>query len=343
MSFENLCPCPSPSSGGGGSSVTTAPPLEGTGSAGAPVTYQSIAPLTLTGNPDDTNPQKPIPVPLAGNLQFTAGTLQDNPDSTFNTLTVIPTVNPLQGCPFSVESSTTGTVNCTIANGAGATAVHGNATAGTGASVGVRGEANSASGIGVEGESSGTGVRGITTGPSENGVVGVNTSTGATGTGVLGSNGGSPGAFGVFSQGNMHADGDITASGTKSFAIPHPTLADTQLLHHAVEAPIPFNVYKGIVELDTLGEAEIVLPDYFEDINTDYTYQLTALGVAITGLFVSEEIGEVTPNTFKIAGGLLGNRVSWMVMATRNDDYIQNNPPETVRPMPDYPDIPDQE
>ena len=40
------------------------------------------------------------------------------------------------------------------------------------------------------------------------------------------------------------------------------------------------NIYDGVVTLDVYGEAEVQLPAWFEALNTDFRYQLTAIGAS---------------------------------------------------------------
>jgi hypothetical protein len=49
-------------------------------------------------------------------------------------------------------------------------------------------------------------------------------------------------------------------------------------------------------------------PDYFEALNRDPSYHLTAIGAPMPNLHVAVEI---QGNRFKIAGGVPGKKVSW--------------------------------
>jgi hypothetical protein len=128
------------------------------------------------------------------------------------------------------------------------------------------------------------------------------------------------------------------ASGLKPFRIDHPADPENRyLLHYAVESPEVINFYRGMVTLDAAGAAVVTLPDYFARINAAPSYQLTAVGASMPGLYVAEEISAVAlatgaaaaPTTavetcrFRIAGGVAGARVSWQVQAVRNDAYIR--------------------
>ena len=83
------------------------------------------------------------------------------------------------------------------------------------------------------------------------------------------------------------------------------------------------NVYNGVIRLDAKGQAWVRLPDYFEALNRDFRYQLTAIGAPGPNLYIALE---VSGNRFKIAGGRPGGRVSWQVTGIRQDAYAQANP-----------------
>ena len=64
------------------------------------------------------------------------------------------------------------------------------------------------------------------------------------------------------------------------------------------------------------------MPDWFEALNRDFDYQLTAVGAPGPNLYIAEEIAG---NSFKIAGGAPNSRVSWQVTGTRHDAYANAN------------------
>jgi hypothetical protein len=235
--------------------------------------------------------------------------------------------------------------------------VFGEATATSGSVYGVQGRSSSTSGVGVFGEatattgntygglfqnpsSSGAGVYGYaqaTTGtnfgvvgrsesPSGRGVVGVAEASTGTNYGVLGRTNSSANGWGVY------AGGRLGASGTKSFQIDHPLRPETHFLnHYCIEAPEPYNLYRGTVTLDAQGEAWVQLPDYFEAINRDASYHLTPIGAAMPNLHVAVEI---QGNRFKIAGGAPFKKVSWEVKAVRNDPWVQQYGYQTEQEKP---------
>jgi hypothetical protein len=122
----------------------------------------------------------------------------------------------------------------------------------------------------------------------------------------------------------VHAVGSITATGPKFFEIDHPLDPENKVLRHAnIESNEILNHYRGNVELDANGEATVELPEYFEEININFSYHLTPVGAPAPNLYISEE---VSGNSFKIAGGNAGMKVSWTVQAERNDMFIQAFP-----------------
>jgi hypothetical protein len=122
--------------------------------------------------------------------------------------------------------------------------------------------------------------------------------------------------------------GDVNVTGTLSkgggsFKIDHPLDPGNKYLQHSfVESPDMMNVYNGNVTLDANGTATITLPDYFEALNMDFRYQLTAIGAPAPNLHIAERI---YGNQFTIAGGESFMEVSWQVTGIRNDKWAQAN------------------
>ncbi|MGC2474320.1 MAG: hypothetical protein WA485_08290 [Candidatus Sulfotelmatobacter sp.] len=227
--------------------------------------------------------------------------------------------------------------------------VFGNFTATTGGS-GVGGETSSPLGFGVIGINTSTsglasGVLGTTSSNSGFGVQGDATATSGTTTGVFGQVRSASGIAGGFSNlsgqglvlwggsgtsnttvfsvdasGNGFFAGNLS-KGSGSFKIDHPLDPANKYLEHSfVESPDMMNIYNGVVLLDDKGEASVKLPDYFEALNSDYRYQLTAIGAPGPNLYVAEEI---SGNRFKIAGGKPGAKVSWQITGIRQDAYAK--------------------
>jgi hypothetical protein len=148
------------------------------------------------------------------------------------------------------------------------------------------------------------------------GVQGSSTPAPGSGIGVRGSGG----WYGVFSQ------NDMGAAGAKTFIIDHPQDPENKMLKHfSVESNEVLNLYRGVIQLDANGQATVELPSYFESINKDYSYQLTAIGTPQQP-YIKEEI---QGNTFVVAG-VPNTKVSWTVYADRNDRYIQQNPSKSI-------------
>lgn len=156
---------------------------------------------------------------------------------------------------------------------------------------------------------------------SGRGVFGYATATSGTTYGVRGQSD-SPAGYGVY------AVGDLGASGVKSFRIDHPFDPENKyLIHYASESPFPQNFYSGNITTDAKGYAWVQLPDYFDEINADYKYQLTVIGKEFAQAIVSEEI---VADRFQIRTSAPNVKVSWRVEANRNDRYVQRKKPRDV-------------
>jgi hypothetical protein len=142
--------------------------------------------------------------------------------------------------------------------------------------------------------------------------------------GDLNVNGGA-GIFGVLLvDGNVHVHKDLDVKGTlrkgkDEFRIDHPLDPANKYLSHCVVEPADMkNIYDGVVVLDAAGEAVVELPEWFEALNDNFRYQLTAIGAPGPRLHVA---GKIAGNCFKIAGGEDGMEVSWQVTGIRRDAY----------------------
>jgi len=121
--------------------------------------------------------------------------------------------------------------------------------------------------------------------------------------------------------GNVEVTGSLIG-GSAAFKVDHPLDPENQyLVHSSVESPDMKNVYDGNVTTDARGEAVVELPDYFEVLNRDFRYQLTAIG-GFAPLYIAEKI---SGNRFKIAGGTPGMEVSWQVTGIRQDRWANEN------------------
>ena len=186
--------------------------------------------------------------------------------------------------------------------------------------------ANFPGGIGVVGQSTaGAGVAGLVTRGDFGGVEGTilggqgagvkgHAST-ATTVGVYGDNSG--GGQAARFLGNVGVSGTITASG-KAFCIDHPLDPEHKYLNHcSVESPEMLTVYNGIAITDDDGEAVVKLPDYFQALNRDFTYQLTIIGEFAQAIIARE----IEDNSFAIRTDRPRIKVCWQVTGIRHDPY----------------------
>jgi uncharacterized protein YwbE len=156
----------------------------------------------------------------------------------------------------------------------------------------------------------------------------------------------SAGGYAGYFNGDVAVTGVLT-KGSGSFKIDHPLDPENKYLSHSfVESPDMMNVYNGNVILDARGEAWVPLPDWFEALNRDFRYQLTAIGAPGPNLYISEKI---QGNRFKIAGGAPGMEVSWQVTGIRHDPFalahpilVEEGKPEDERGTYLHPDAYDQ-
>jgi hypothetical protein len=81
------------------------------------------------------------------------------------------------------------------------------------------------------------------------------------------------------------------------------------------------NVYSGNVTTDDKDDACVSLPDYFEALNSDFRYQLTAIGQFCQAIVSTE----ITLGRFCIRTDKPKVKVSWQVTGVRNDPYARAN------------------
>ena len=181
----------------------------------------------------------------------------------------------------------------------------------------------STSSHGVVGQGVYNGIYGISTTP---GGVGVRGEGQGVGMGVYaeGNPGltayGPPAGYAAVFNGNIQVNGTVFKAAS-TFRIDHPLdPANKYLSHSIVESPDMKNIYDGMAALDRTGKAVVSLPDYFEAVNQDFRYQLTAVGAPAPGLYVARELAH---NQFQIAGGTPGGKVSWQITGIRRDAWAQ--------------------
>jgi len=178
------------------------------------------------------------------------------------------------------------------------------------------------SGNGVEGESKNNiGIRGVSEGENGKGVAGKGY-VGIYGEGkIAGFFNGQTTVHGVLLVNKI--DAEEIYGGKKLFRIDHPLDPPRKLLSHSsVESNEMKNVYDGTIALDSDGVGRVSLPEWFQALNKDFRYQLTCIG-GYAPVYIAREIAN---NSFEIAGGTPGLKVSWQVTGIRQDAYAKAHP-----------------
>jgi hypothetical protein len=117
---------------------------------------------------------------------------------------------------------------------------------------------------------------------------------------------------------NMSVNGTFSATGAKTFNIPHPLGGERRLVHACLEGPESGVYYRGEAELVD-GRAIVELPDYFEALTfpDDRTVQLTQVDDGgELGLFAASP---VVDGKFSIRSNVSAASVYWEVKAERRD------------------------
>ncbi|MEV7379085.1 hypothetical protein [Streptomyces lydicus] len=124
-------------------------------------------------------------------------------------------------------------------------------------------------------------------------------------------------------RGDVQVSGALTQGGG-GIHIDHPLDPENRFLDHAfVQSPEMKNVYDGTATLDDRGTATVQLPDWFDALNENVQYQLTAIGGPAPSLHISSPVEE---NRFAIAGGDPGQQVCWQVTGARRDAWARTHP-----------------
>ena len=130
------------------------------------------------------------------------------------------------------------------------------------------------------------------------------------------------GSYAGYFVGDVWVTGAITA-GTKDFKIDHPQdPANKYLVHASVESSEMMNIYAGNVTTDSDGTATVLLPKWFEALNTDFRYQLTSIGQFSQAIVASE----INNHQFVIRTDKPNVKVSWQVTAVRQDAFAKAHP-----------------
>jgi hypothetical protein len=130
-----------------------------------------------------------------------------------------------------------------------------------------------------------------------------------------------PGSVAGYFKGDVSITGTLTKS-AGSFRIDNPLdPANKYLSHSFVESPDMKNIYDGNVTTDSRGQATVLLPDWFEALNKDFRYQLTAIGEQAQAWIESE----IQDNRFTIKTDKPNVKISWMVTGIRHDPYANDH------------------
>ncbi len=190
---------------------------------------------------------------------------------------------------------------------------------------GVYGESQASTGVGGS-STRGVGVYGVSSMYGNNfGVVGIGPNAGVAAFNLKNSNAAylASGCCAAYFTGNVAVLGTLTKSGG-GFEIDHPLDPASKLLTHSfVESSDRKNVYDGLAKLDAKGEATIKLPAWFEAVNRDYRYQLTAVGGPAPNLHIARKM---KAGQFRIAGGKPRSEISWQVTGIRRDPWARAHP-----------------
>ncbi len=137
-------------------------------------------------------------------------------------------------------------------------------------------------------------------------------------------------SYAGYFSGNVEVTGLLDGA-TPSARIDDPIdPANKYLTQASVISSEMLSMYSGTIVLDAAGSATVKLPPYFEALNKDFRYQLTCIG-GYAPVYVASEVSN---NTFSIAGGKPGMKVSWQVSGVRHDAYANAHPlvPEEAKP-----------
>lgn len=138
----------------------------------------------------------------------------------------------------------------------------------------------------------------------------------------------------------VQVSGNFTVTGSKNFAMDHPTLEGMSLVHASTESPHNGVEYwsDGFLTLPGSGELVVVLPDYFESLTAaDHRVVSLTAGSADADLWS----GPIEDGRFTIYGAP-GASVAWIVKARRvqmrdGEDLLAfdiERPTETVQASP---------
>ena len=138
-----------------------------------------------------------------------------------------------------------------------------------------------------------------------------------SGYGIYAQAGSGASAFAGAFNGDVDVNGSLSKTGG-SFKIDHPLDPANKYLYHSfVESPDMKNIYDGTVVTDASGTAIVTMPGWFEALNTDFRYQLTAIGQPAQAWVASK----VANGSFTIKTNKANVEVSWQVTGVRQDAW----------------------
>jgi hypothetical protein len=105
----------------------------------------------------------------------------------------------------------------------------------------------------------------------------------------------------------------------KTFVIDHPDDKNKYLVHACLEGPESGVYYRGKGEITNGKSIDILLPDYVENLATDFTIQITPIysGKKMEQLYASE----VENNSFTVYGE--NCKFFWFVQGKRGDINVE--------------------
>jgi len=110
----------------------------------------------------------------------------------------------------------------------------------------------------------------------------------------------------------------------KTFIINHPLHSNKYLVHACLEGPESGVYYRGKGEITNNYNTTIMLPDYVENLATDFTIQITHIYDGNTKTYSASEI---INNVFSVYGD--NGKFYWMVHGKRSDIAIEPLKSET--------------
>jgi hypothetical protein len=170
------------------------------------------------------------------------------------------------------------------------------------------------------------GVWGETFDPDADGVYAINWDDTAGATGLFATTLATDDNYAGYFSGNVFSTGSFSTA-TALTVMDHPLDPTNAVLQHAgVVSSERLTVYSGNAKIGANGEATVELPDWFDAVNSDLRYQLTAVGKQAQAWIKSGVKG----NKFVIGSDTAGATISWQVSGVRADAYAKAKPFKAV-------------